>query len=173
MAVKEKEINGVKFSVAPFSVVEALKLKPYLLKKFGPSVMQLLGVLKDGLPENGKWGDIKIDGTELSLAVEKLMMQLGEDDYIALIKRLFRNVTAQVLKDGQLLEFFFTEISFETSVNIVFEDKPFTIYPVLLLVLEANFPDFFGKMTQDIGSKIKKITTSEPEEKSSTSVPKK
>ena len=168
--MKEKTIDGVKFSVAPFRATEALRLKPFLLKKFGPSLGQVLGVLKDGLPENGTIGDIRINGTELSLAVEKLMEQLGEDDFIALIKRLFRNVTAYVVKDGQQLQLSFTEQSFETSMDIVFNERLFSVYPVMLLVLEANFPDFFGKMAQGIGSKIMAITTSSPAGTTETAV---
>jgi len=170
---KEKEISGIKFSVVPFQVVEALKLKPYLLSKLGPAFGLALGTLKDGLPENGNIGDIKLDGPGISNAIEKLVSQLDETSFIDLIKRLFKNVTAYVTKDGQPLQIQFTDLNFENAMNIVFEGKLFSIYPVMALVLEANFPDFFGKMAQGIGSKIRQIVTSEPGEKSLTSEQKK
>jgi len=169
MATKEKTINGIKFSVTPFHSVEGLRLKSFLIKKFGPALGQALGTLRDGLPENGNIGDIRLDGVVLSQAIEKLMEQLGEDDFIALIKRMFQNVIASVTKDGKLLQLTFADQQFDTSMDVVFSGKLFTVYPVLLLVLEANYPDFFGKMAQDIGSKIKKIVTSDPDAPNSTS----
>lgn len=173
MNMKEKIINDVRFSVAPFRAVEGLKLKSFLLKKFGPSLGQLLGILKDGLPENGKVGDVRIDGAVLSQAVEKLMEQLGEEDFIALIKRLFANVTARFTKDGNALQLSFAEQTFDTSMDMVFSERLFMVYPVMLLVLEANYPDFFGKMAQGIGSKIKGMLTSEPGGQVSNSEPEK
>ncbi|MDR2952563.1 MAG: hypothetical protein LBU82_04890 [Treponema sp.] len=159
--IREKEINGVLFSVAPFQVVEALKLQPFLLKKIGPSVGQLLDLLKDGLPESGNFGDIKIDGQALSLAIEKLTDQLGEDEFLNLIKRLFRNVTARVIKDGQEHTLSFVENQFNFSMETVFTGKVFSVYPVMFFVLEVNYPDFLAVMVQSIGPRISKITTSE------------
>lgn len=169
--MKEKVIDGIRFSVVPFQSIEGLRLKAFLLKKFGPSIGQLLGTLKDGLPESGNIGDVHLDGTELSTAIEKLMMQLGEDDFVNLIKRLFRNVTAYMTKDGTNLELYFVDQAFESSMDVVFKERLFSIYPVMLLVLEANYPDFFGKMAQGIGSRIQKIITSGPAGKSVTSEP--
>ena len=165
----EKTIDGIKFSVAPFQVTEALRLKSYLLKKFGPSLGQLLGVLQGGLPENASLGDIKLDGEVVSHAIEKLMEHLGEEEFESFIKRMFRNVSASLTKDGAPLLLSFSEQAFSTSMDIVFTGRLFTIYPVLLLVLEANYPDFFGKMAQGFGSKIQKILTSEPAGQSSKS----
>jgi hypothetical protein len=167
--MKEKEIDGIRFSAAPFRVVEALKLKSFLLKKFGPSVGQAFGALQGGLSEDSDIGEMKIDGYALSLAVEKLMEQLGETEFVDLIKRLFKNVTADLVKDGEPLRFLFTDVSFETSMDMVFAGRLFTIYPVILLVLEANYPDFFGKWAPGIGSRIKKIAASGPVEKESKS----
>jgi len=169
MATKEKEIDGIKFSVTPFRSVEGLRLKSFLIKKFGPALGQALGTLKDGLPENGNVGDIRLDGEALSHAIEKLMEQLGEDDFIALIKRLFQNVVASFTKEGKYLQLTFADQQFDTSMDAVFSGKLFSVYPVMLFVLEVNYPDFFGKTAQLIGQRIKKIATSEPGEKSMTS----
>jgi hypothetical protein len=165
--MKEKEINGVLFTVVPFKAVEALKLKAFLLKKFGPSLGQALGVLKDGLPESGGFGDLRLDGAALSQAIEKLMEQLGEPEFIDLIKRLFKNVTASLMKDGKPLQFSFTEIQFDTAMDVVFTGQLFSIYPVMLLVLEANYPDFFDRLAPGIGSRIKQMATSGPAEEAS------
>ena len=169
--MKEKTVDGIRFQAAPFSAIEALRLKSFLLKKFGPSIGQVLGLLKDGLPTGGNIGDVNIDGSALSGAIEKLMEQLGEDEYVALIKRLFRNVTAHITRDGQPLQFSFVDHAFETSMNAVFAGRLFSVYPVMLLVLEANFPDFFGRMAQGIGSKIRETFTSGAETPNSPSEP--
>jgi hypothetical protein len=163
----EKEIDGIHFSVAPFRAIEALKLKSFLLKKFGPALGQALGVLKDGIPESGDIGELKLDGTAISQAIEKLMEQLGEHEFIDLIKRMFGNVTANLVKDGEPLQFSFSAIQFETSMDMVFKGRLFSIYPVIVLVLEANYPDFFGKLAPGIGSRIKGMISSGPAEKGS------
>ena len=166
---KEKTINGVKFTVTPFQVVEALKLKAYLVRKFGPSLGQALGTLKDGLPGSGNIGDIKLDGTALSQAIENLSGQLGETEFIDLIKRLFRNVQAGMIKDGKPVVLPFTESNFDSAMNIVFADKVFSVYPVMLLVMETNYPDFFDQLARGIGQRIKKIATSALEKPESAS----
>jgi hypothetical protein len=166
--VKEKDINGVRFTVAPFRAVEALKLKAFLLKKFGPAFGQALGAF-DGIPENGDFGDLKLDGTALSQSIEKLMGQLGEQEFIDLIKRLFKNVTANLVKDEKPLQFTFTEIQFDTAMDVVFTGQLFSVYQVILLVLEANYPDFFDRLAPGIGSKIKGMLTSGPAEEASKS----
>lgn len=165
--MKEKEINGVTFTVAPFKAVEALKLKAFLVKKFGPALGQALGALSNGLPEGGSIGDLKLDGATMSQAIEKLMEQLGETEFIDLIKRMFRNVTANLAKDGKPLQFTFSELQFDTAMDMVFTGQLLTVYRVMLFVLEVNYPDFLGLLAQDIGSRIKKIITSGPAEKES------
>ena len=166
--MKEKVIDGIRFSVAPFMAIEALKLKAYLIKKFGPSVGQALGALQGGLPLDGAGlGELKLDGAALSLAVEKLMAQLDEDDFISLIKRLFRNVTASLTKDGKALTLLFTPDVFDTSMEVVFSGRLFSVYEVIGLVLEANYPDFFDKVVRGIGKRIGKTSTSAGAGKSS------
>jgi hypothetical protein len=171
--MKEKVIDGVRFSVAPFMAVEALKLKAFLIKKFGPSAGQAIGALQGGLPLDGegigKISELKLDGAALSQAIEKLMGQLGEDEFISLIKRLFQNVTASLSKDGKTLALAFTSDTFDTSMDIVFEGRLFSVYGVIGLVLEANYPDFFDKVVPVIGRSVKKTSTSEKAGKSSES----
>lgn len=160
---KEKTIDGIKFVVTAFQAIEAFKLKSYLMKKFGPSLGQALGTLKGGLPASGDIGEVKLDGEAMSRAIQSLMEQLDEHDFIEFLKRMLRNVAAHV--KGK--QFYFTEDTFDASLDIVFTGKLFTVYPVLLLVLEANYPDFFDKVARGIGSKIKKIITSGPGDENS------
>ena len=157
MKEREKTIDGIKFAVTAFPAVEAFRLKSYLLRKFGPAIGQALGTLDGGLPASGKIGDVKLDGGKMAQAIETLMVQLDEDEYITFLQRMLRNVQARV---GKTL-FVFTEEHFETSLDNVFGEKTFTVYPVLLLVLEANYPDFFGKMGLGIGKRIQGMLTSE------------
>ena len=49
--------------------------------------------------------------------------------------------------------------NFEQNFNKVFGGRLFSIYPVMLLVLEANYPDFFGKVAGNIGSLTQRINT--------------
>jgi len=89
-------------------------------------------------------------------AIETLMAQFDEDEFIAFLQRMLRNVVAH--KDKKQLAF--ADEYFEASMDIVFNQHIFSIYPVLLLVLEANYPDFFGKIP-GIGKKILGTLTSE------------
>jgi len=153
---KTKTIDGVEFTVSPFMAVEALKLKAYLLRTFGPAVGQLIGMFKDVLKKDI---DVQIDGIALAGAIETLMAQLDEDTFIRLIKRLFANVMAK----GQGFARQFDDRNFENSMNDVFAGRLFSIYPVIGLVLEANYPDFFEKTVRNIGKSIRGILSTEPE----------
>jgi hypothetical protein len=165
--MKTKDISGVTFTVTPFSAVEALKLKSFLLKKFGPSLGQALGAFGGGALMEGGIGDLKLDGAAMSQAIEKLMQQLGEQEFIDLIKRLFQNVTANLVREGKPLQFSFIEPQFETALDVVFTGQLFSIYSVILFVLEVNYPDFFYKVAPGIGMRIKKMATSGPAEEGS------
>jgi len=168
--MNEKVIDGIRFTVTPFRTVEAVRLQAYLVKLLGPFLPRLVGGLfKSGIPLNGKVLDsvINFDGKELSEALENLANQLSEDELESLIRRLFKNVTAHVIKDGNHLQLSFGDQTFDTSMDVVFAGKVLSIYPVMLFVLEANYPDFLSKTAQGFGLKIKKILTSEPEGKNS------
>jgi hypothetical protein len=167
--VKTKIIDGVEFTAAPFMAVEALRLKAFLVKTFGPAFGQAIGTLKNGLPKNGSIADINLDGTALAGAIETLMSQLDEDSFIKLIKRIFANMTAKG-KDESGHGFMrqFDAANFDASMQTVFSGRLFTIYPVMGLILEANYPDFFEKTVRSIGKQISKITTSEPASESAT-----
>ena len=169
METKEKVIDGIRFSVAPFRTVEAARLHPYLARLLGPFMARGVGALfKNGLPIGERPGEkildqeVNLDGNELAQAITDLATQLTEDEFESLMRRMFKNLTAYVTKSGTPLQLSFTDQAFDTSMDIVFTGKVFTIYAVMLFVLEVNFPDFLAKMGQGFGSKIKKILGSEP-----------
>jgi len=172
MKTKEKEINGIKFTVTPFHVSAAIKLKAYLIRTLGPSIGQMVGALQGGIPTSGKmadFGNIKVDGAALSSAIEKLTEQLGENEFLALIKRMLENVQAQMVVEGETKVFTFgSDAMFENAMDFVFEGRIFTIYPVLALVMETNYPDFLGMLTTGIGQQIKKIVTTASEKPGQT-----
>jgi hypothetical protein len=163
---KEKEINGVKFTAAPLTAIEGLKLKAYLVRAFGPALGEAIssfGNLKDG----GKIEEMSIDGQGIARAVERLMANLEPNQFIDLIRKLLANVTAIVKgPDGKDMIVGFMGTSFDASMEIVFSQRTFSVYPVILLVLEVNFPDFFEKVGGAIGTRIKAMLTSEKENSS-------
>lgn len=168
---KTKTIDGVEFSVAPFMAIEAIRLKAFLMRNFGPALGQLVGTVKNMLTDKGDLKkDMQIDGVALAGVIETLMSNLDETSFVNLIKRMFANVVAKGKdqKTGKGFARQFDEKNFENSLNDVFQGRIFTIYPVILLVLEANFPDFFEKTVRNIGQSIKGILSSEPEGETET-----
>lgn len=165
---KTKKIDGIQFSVTPFPAIEAFKLKSYLIKKFAPAFSQILGML-NSIPEDGNFLDIKFDSDIITKAVKELIIQLDENEFADLLRRLLHNVCAKTNVDGKDLELYFTKDTFETSLDIIFSGKLFTVYPVLLFVLEANYPDFLGKVGGGIGGKIQQMLSSEPQKPGSKS----
>lgn len=154
---KEKVIDGINFTVAPFPAIEALRLKSYLIKTLGPALAEAVDLFKGA----GKEGtaDADISGDSLSGVVEKLTESLDEDNFVKLVQRMFKYVTAKgTSPDGKPIVAMFGN-DFESSFNKVFEGRLFSIYPVMLLVLEANYPDFFGKVAGNIGSLTQRINT--------------
>lgn len=162
---KTKVIDDIEFTVAPFLAVEALKLKAYLIRTFGPSLGQMIGALKDVFTKDGEVkGDVQIDGNALAMTIETFMEHLDEASFVNLIKRMFANLIAKG-KDPATGEGFarqFDDKNFEKSLNDVFQCRLFSIYPVLVLVLEANYPDFFEKTVRSIGKSIWGMLSTEP-----------
>lgn len=168
---KTKTIDGIEFSVAPFMAVEALRLKAYLLRTFGPALGQMVGTLKNLFTSKGDIAlDMQIDGDSFAKTIETLTTQLDEDSFVNLIKRMFANLVAKGKdqKTGKGFARQFDVAHFDNSLNDVFSGRLFSIYPVLLLVLEANYPDFFEKTVRSIGKSIKETLSSEPESETVT-----
>jgi hypothetical protein len=163
MASKEKKIviNGVTFQVAPFMAVEGLRLKAHLVRTFGPAIGELLGGI-DGAKIDSI-GDISLGGSGVAKGLEKLLEQLDEDAFEALIKRLLTNVIAIWPEGGKSRSISFGQ-DFETAMQLVFLGRLFSIYELIIFVLKVNYPDFFDKVVGGIGRMIKTTHISETEE---------
>ena len=74
MKVKEKVIDGLTFSVAPFPALEALRLKSYLVKTLGPALASAIDLFRG---TKGSASDIDVSGKSLAGVVEKLTASLG------------------------------------------------------------------------------------------------
>ena len=131
---KEKVIAGITFTVAPFPAIEALRLKSYLVKTLGPALAEAIDIFKGA----GN-AEAEISGESLCGVVEKLTASLDEENFVKLVQRMFRFVTAKGTdSDGKPIVAAFGD-NFDANFNKVFGGRLFSIYPVMLLVLEANY----------------------------------
>jgi hypothetical protein len=145
---KTKNIDGLEIKVVPFNAMEALKLKATLVRKFGPALGQATGAFTLKAAE-----DVEINGPALAKAIQLLFEELSESEFDGLIRRMLTNVTATKKIDGKDATFDFNS-DFDAKMNLVFQGQLLSIYPVMLFVLEVNFPDFFGKAAV-IGGRLK------------------
>lgn len=154
-----KEIEGITFQVKPFPAVTALRLKMRLLKNLAPAFGQLMGSM-NGIG-NGKISEVEIDGKEFSAALRQLFEVLDEAEFINLLKALFEEVSCEISDgNGKSVLVSFDKSNFDFAMNTVFQGKLFSIYPLILFVLEVNFPDFFGKIG-NIGSRLSTLLSKE------------
>jgi hypothetical protein len=154
-------IDGVAFQVGPFMAVEGLRLKAHLVRTFGPAISELLGGI-DGQKVGGI-ADINLGGGGIAKGLEKLLEQLDESGFEALVKRLLTNVIAIWPEGGKSRSISFGQ-DFETAMELVFLGRLFSIYPLILFVLRVNYPDFFDKVVSGIGRKMRITLTSGTEE---------
>jgi hypothetical protein len=169
MINKEKKIviDGATFQVAPFMAVEGLRLKAHLVRTFGPALGELLGGINLGAIDGKKGGgiaDINLGGDSFAKGLERLLEQLTEANFEALIKRLLANVIATWNEDGKSRSISFGQ-DFETAMQLVFIGRLFSIYELIIFVLKVNYPDFFDKVVSGIGRRIRTTLTSGTEEK--------
>jgi hypothetical protein len=160
---KEKKIviDGVTFQAAPFMAVEGLRLKAHLVRTFGPALGELLGGLDSVNLDN--IADINIGGDSFAKGLEKLLEQLDEDRFEALVRRLLANVIAIWSESGKSRSISFGQ-DFNTAMQLVFLGKLFSIYELIVFVLKVNYPDFFDKVVSSIGLRMKTTLTSGTEE---------
>ena len=159
MAGKEQKttIGDITFQVTPFMAVEGLRLKARLVRAFGPALGEILGGV-DG--KNVKSiADVNLAGNSFARGLEKLFEQLDESSFVALVERLFANVIANWNTDGKNRAVAFNQ-DFETAMNLVFQGRLFSIYPLIVFVLKVNYPDFFDKVVSGIGQRIRTTLTS-------------
>ena len=147
---QDKVIGENEYKVAPFSAIEALKLKATLLKYLSPAIGKALAGIS---AVKGKdLMNTAIDGGAISEALSSLFESLDEDTLMGLLKRLLRNVTAIIGTggNGQKQAVYFVDGK-EESFNIAFQGHILDVYKVVYFVLEVNYPDFFvlfqGRLT--------------------------
>jgi hypothetical protein len=163
MTNKEQKtvIDGITFQVAPFMAVEGLRLKAHLVRTFGPALGELLGGIDGQKVSN--IADISLGGDGIARGLEKLLEQLTESSFEALVKRLLTNVIAIWPEDGKSRSISFGQ-DFETAMQLVFLGRLFSIYELIIFVLKVNYPDFFDKVVSGIGQKMRLTLTSGTEE---------
>jgi hypothetical protein len=157
---QKKEINGITFQVAPFMALEGLRLKSHLVKTFGPALGELLGGVN--MSKIGSIGNLSLNSVPIVAGIEKLMEQLGETALEALVKRLLVNTIATWQEEGKSRSIAFNT-DFDTAFQLVFSQRLFTIYPLIVFILKVNYPDFFDNVVSGIGQRIKTTLTSERE----------
>lgn len=148
---KSKIIGDCTYKVTPFLAIEAIKLKTRLIKLLAPAIGRMLGGL-----ENINKNDIldsKLNGEMIGSALEHLFSNLGEDEYIALLKRLLANTIAEVKTSGAAPKNYVFG-SGDEAFNIVFSGRTLDLYKVIFFILEVNYPDFFALMG-DFGSRAR------------------
>jgi hypothetical protein len=141
--------------------VEGLRLKAHLVRTFGPALGELLGGIE--AQKVGSIADISLGSSNFAKGLEKLLEQLDEHSFEALVKRLLTNVIAIWPEGGKSRSISFGQ-DFETAMQLVFLGKLFSIYELLIFVLKVNYPDFFDKVVKGIGQRIQTTFTSETEE---------
>jgi hypothetical protein len=160
MSAKSKVIDGVTFQVAPFMAVEALRLKVNLVKTFGPALGTLLGDSVTAREVKQNIAELNITGSALASGIMQLMNGLDEERFIALLKRLFATTVANWDQEGKNRAISFAGDNFETAMELVFTGRLFSVYSLVVFVLEVNYPDFFNKVVKGIGNRLTKIATS-------------
>lgn len=145
---KEKTIDGTQFRVTLFPAVEALRLQAVLLMKIAPALARGIGALGGGIPTSaqGLLG-MAINGQELEAAIQALFTNLPEDEYLSLIKRLFKGLACFAEIEGQQVWVTFEDPkTCDTYLDLVFSGRTLLVFSVLLFILETNFPDLFLKL---------------------------
>jgi hypothetical protein len=151
----KKTIDGIEFGVTPFPAIEALRLQATLSKLIGPSLGAALGSLS-----KSKGKEVDINGGMLGSSIQFLFEQLTEETFVALIKRILKNVTClYASEEGSSPIIHDFGDKFDERMTIVFQCKLLTMYKVVGFVLEVNYPDFFGVIGTVIGDRFRTISS--------------
>lgn len=154
-----KKIEGMTFSVVPFSAMEAFRLKAYLVRLFGPALGRVLGSLDTS---SMSITEANLDGDKLGEAVGVLFETLSEDTFIAVIKWLLKRVTVEITESGKAVVLTFgDDRQFEAALDQAFQGRLFSIYPLLLFVLKVNYPDLFT-LAGSFGTRLKTFMSPPP-----------
>lgn len=143
-------IKENKFIIYPFTAQEAFRLQAVLMGKIGPAIGEALGGidLKDI-----KGMDTEIDMGKIGSAIEKLFLNLNEDDYWNLIKRLVKNTECIIKIENEKKKISLTT---DENIDMAFRKKTSTIFKLIVEILKVNYEDFFV-LLEGIGNNIKTV----------------
>lgn len=119
ISVKERTIDGSKYSVTQMTARQALMMQAKLFKLLGPCVSELVTAI----------GEMKDAG--IARAIMALATSLDEKTFDKLVFELLQGVR----KNGVELR--------EGEINLEFAGALNTLYKVIGFVLEANYADFW------------------------------
>lgn len=129
METVEKQIDGRKFFITPFSATKSLALHAALINATGGA----LGKLVNAIP-NGSILDADINGDAISDALEIVADRISEDRYVKLIKRLISGCAVENPKGGTL------DLSSDAVFDLQFGGSDIvTVYKLIAAVFEVNF----------------------------------
>ena len=151
--IDQIKIDGMDFTIHPFTAIEALRLKSVIMKKIAPSIGHILGNI-DTSNNNTSTDRIKIDGTMFANAIESFFSDLNEDDFLSLILRFLKNTVCIYKSPDSKMQVI--ELNSENGINTVFKGKIMSIYKLIFQVLKVNYPDFFVAM-ESIGNQLKTV----------------
>jgi hypothetical protein len=128
---KNKEIDGIEYSVTQWPAEKAILMKLRLVKAFGASLMSLISKTDQ-------------DEESLSDAISTLFENCSPEDLLALIK----NSVVGVACSG-------TKIT-DSSFNSIFSGESLiTVYKVFAFVLQVNYADLFkGQQVEELLAKV-------------------
>ena len=119
ISVKEKEIDGAKYTVTQMTARRALQMQAKIMKLIGPSIGEAISA-SGGEASFGK-------------AIGTLAATLDEKTFDSFILELLNGVR----KNGMELK--------ESTIDLEFAGALNTLFKVLAFVLEANYADFFSE----------------------------
>ena len=120
--VKEKTINGSKYTTTQFPAMRALRLQTKLIKLLGPSLACVFSSYDQKNPDKN-----------LAEAIKMLADVLDEDTF----EKLVLEILQMTRKSGFELKKENIDSEFAGNLNELFK--------VIQFVLEANFSDFFSE----------------------------
>lgn len=142
------EIDGMKFRIPRFGVMQSLKLKAELIKVFGTTITKLV--------DNGKGGvnlDIEVEDINLTEVVSELSDKITPDKLESMFYKILE-YTVWENPNGRVN--LGTPSGFETT----FVDAGgLTPYKVVFEVLKAEYASFFGGKLDGVNTGARVLNT--------------
>lgn len=130
---KEKDIDGLTFTVSPLPAMRSVKLMHKLAKAIGPALLKSLS----GAGGTGPLLEKSINLSEAADGIQILFDRFSADDLESLCKELFETST---VRDEQ------GTFPVMRVFDRVFATRMGTLIKALKFALEVNYQDFFGDL---------------------------